>query len=92
MLTRDNAEDYQRRHRLSYPVPYALEAEAAIGLRGKSVIEVGGSGNSAPQLQPGDWLTGIGAQRLVGAPAVTQRPGPPGLICLPALHCATETT
>ena len=43
MLTRENTQDYQRRYRLSYHVPYALEAEAAIGLRGKSVIEIGGS-------------------------------------------------
>lgn len=43
MLTGDNIEEYQRRHRLSYHVPYALEAEKAVGLRGKSVLEIGGS-------------------------------------------------
>lgn len=43
MLTRDNIDDYRRRHRLSYHVPYALEAETAVGLCGKSVIEIGGS-------------------------------------------------
>lgn len=43
MLSRANIADYQRRHGLSYHVPYALEAEQAIGLRGKSVLEVGGS-------------------------------------------------
>ena len=43
MLTRDNLAEYQQRHGLSYHVPYALTAENEIGLRGKSVIEVGGS-------------------------------------------------
>lgn len=43
MLTRDNIAEYQQRYGLSYHVPYALEAESQIGLRGKSVIEIGGS-------------------------------------------------
>lgn len=43
MLTRENIAEHQRRHGLSYHVPYALEAQAALGLRGKSVLEIGGS-------------------------------------------------
>jgi SAM-dependent methyltransferase len=41
--TQDEVAEYQRRHGLSYHVPYALEAESQIGLRGKAVIEIGGS-------------------------------------------------
>ncbi len=43
MLTRDNIAEHQQRYGLSYHVPYAFEAESMIGLRGKSVIEIGGS-------------------------------------------------
>lgn len=43
MLTQETIADYQRRFGLTYHVPYALEAESAIGLRGKAVLEVGGS-------------------------------------------------
>ena len=43
MLTPETVGDYQRRFNLGYHVPYALEAETLIGLRGKLVLEVGGS-------------------------------------------------
>lgn len=43
MLTSENIAEHQQRHGLSYHVPYALEAQSAVGLRGKAVLEVGGS-------------------------------------------------
>ncbi len=43
MLTPTEIAEYQRRYGLSYHVPYAMEAESQIGLRGKAVIEIGGS-------------------------------------------------
>lgn len=43
MLTPDKVATLQQRYGLSYHVPYALEADAQVGLRGKSVIEIGGS-------------------------------------------------
>lgn len=42
-MTQENIAEYQRRFGLGYHVPYALEAQAVIGLRGKAVLEVGGS-------------------------------------------------
>jgi len=36
-------EQLQTKHGLTYHVPYAFEAESSVGLRGKRVLEVGGS-------------------------------------------------
>jgi SAM-dependent methyltransferase len=57
MLTPDNIAEYQQRYGLSYHVPYAMEAESRIGLRGKSVIEIGGS------LPEGFVREGLGVKR-----------------------------
>jgi SAM-dependent methyltransferase len=42
-LENHDESELQRRYGLSYHVSYAAQAEAAVGLRGKRVLEVGGS-------------------------------------------------
>jgi SAM-dependent methyltransferase len=57
---KDRVARLQAEHRLSYQIPTLLEAEALVGLRGKRVLEVGGS------LPAGLVLDELGAAQWIG--------------------------
>jgi SAM-dependent methyltransferase len=59
MLTPANIEEYKRRFALRYHVGAAAQAEAMVGLRGRRVLEVGGSlpeGFVREALEVGAWI------------------------------------
>src|SRR5207302_817770 len=43
MLTPENTAEYQRRYNLSYHVHFAQSAQTLVGLRDRTVLEIGGS-------------------------------------------------
>ena len=59
MLTCDTIGEYQQRFGLSYQVQFAVEADTLVGLRGKRVLELGGS------LPAGLVAEGLGAAQWV---------------------------
>jgi SAM-dependent methyltransferase len=63
LVPQDPAALLAAKHGLSYQVPYVLAAEAAIGLRGKRVLEVGGT------LPAGLVLDDLGVERWIGVEA-----------------------